>query len=337
MGSSAGPTQTKEETKDPWGPAKPVLKDVLRNAQTYGNDPTRFTQTFGQDTRDAATGIANLGRNPMEQQTALRGLIDGTQQSYGVGQDALRATASGGMLTNNPYLDSVLANSRQRAADSVNQQFAGAGRYGSGAHTGILGDRLGAIETDARMKNYNAERSNQLNAAGILNANGQNIGQYAGQMDAANLQQQQLLAQGGAMQDQFANAERTAPLAATQWMAGLGTPIAGLGGTGTSTQTSTSSPDKLGMVIGGLTAAAGVATGNPMMAMNGVSKAAGSYSGAGGGGQMSGGQSGSPFFGMFGQPANTVYSDPGSAANGGWGTTATSAAQPGIFGNWYGG
>lgn len=336
MGKSKGPETTKTETKDPWAPAQPVLKDVLNSAQTLGGNAQNFEQTFGQNTRDAAAGIANLGRNPLAQQGALGGLIDGTKAGYGVANQQLMDTASGGMMGGNPYLDQVLATSRQRAADGVNQQFAGAGRYGSGAHTGVLGDRLGAIETNARMQNYNTERSNQLNAAGILNANGQNIGQYAGQLDGANIQQQNLIGQGGAMQDQFDNAKRTAPLAATQWQAGLATPIAGLGGSGTSTSSTTTSPDKMGMIIGGLTAAAGVATGNPMMAMNGVGKAAGSYSGGGGGGSMGGGQSGSPFFGMFGQPSQTVYNDPGSASNGGWGTSAYS--QPsGMFGNsWFG-
>lgn len=332
-------TQTTQAKQDPWAPAQPVLQDVLKNAQTYGNDPSRFQQTFGQDTRDAAAGIANLGRQPLAQQGALGGLIDGTKAGYGVANEQLMKTASGGMLGGgNPYLDQVLATSRQKAADATNQQFAGAGRYGSGAHTGILADRLGSIETNARMQDYNTERSNQLNAAGILNANGQNIGQYAGQMDQANLQQQQLIGQGGAMQDQFANAERTAPLAATQWMAGLGTPIAGLGSTSNQTQTTATPANTGGMIAGAAMAGLGAATGNPMMMMNGVQSGLGAASG--GGGMMGGGgggQSGSPFFGAFGKPAQTVYNDPGSAANGGWNTSAYSAPT-GMFGSqWFGG
>lgn len=332
-------TQTTDARHDPWAPAQPVLQDVLNNAQKYGNDPSRFEQTFGQNTRDAAAGMANLGRNPLAQQGALGGLIDGTKAGYGVANQQLMDTASGGMLGGNPYLDKVLATSSQRAADTVNQQFAGVGRHGSGAHTGVLGDRLGAIETNARMQNYNTERGNQLNAAGILNANGQNIGQYAGQLDGANIQQQQLLAQGGAMQDQFDNAKRTAPLAATQWQAGLATPIAGLGGTNSSTQTTATPANKGGMIAGAAMAGLGAATGNPMMMMNGVSSGLGAASGGpmsmpvGGGG----GQSGTPFFGAFGRPAQSVYSDPGTASNGGWSTSASSAPT-GMFGNsWFGG
>lgn len=276
-GTTAG---TATGTRDPWAQSQPLLNDVLTNARMYGGDTSMFTPTFGQNTQDAAAGIAQLGRNPLAQQGVLQGLIGGTQQGYTTGNNTLMQTASGGMLGANPYLDQVLATSGQRAADMVNSQFAGAGRYGSGAHTGVLADRLGAIETNARMGNYDTERSRQLNAAGLLSGQGLQGAQLSGQLDQANVQQQQLLAQGGAMQDAMANAQKQAPIAATNWMAGLGTPIAQLGGT-TSQETSgtqsgttngttvTQTPANIpGMIGGGIMSGLGLMAGNPMALSN---------------------------------------------------------------------
>lgn len=330
MGGSSQ-TKTESQTKDPWAPAQPVLNDVLDNARKYGNDPNMFRPTFSGDTRG---GIAALGGlRPDAQNAVLGGLIDKTQAGYGVGNEALMKTAGGGMLGGNPYLDEVLKTSSSRAADAVNGQFAGAGRYGSGAHTGVLADRLGGIETNARMQNYNTERTNQLNAAGILNNDATRAAGFAGQQDAATAQGVNNQIQSGALQDQMATAERTAPLNATQWMAGLAQPIAGLGGSSSGTSTTKTPANIGGMIGGGLMAGVGAMTGNPMMVAGGISGAAGAYgggSGASGGGSMFGGGGGG---GMFGR--SPVYSDPGSASNGGWSTTATPA--PWWGGRYFGG
>lgn len=301
--SGSKSTKTESQTRDPWAPAQPVLQDVLANAQKYGNDSGMFTPTFSGNTTGGVAALGNL--RPDNQAGILPGLINRTNQGYGVGNDALMQTASGGMLGGNPYLDAVLQNSTSRAADAVNAQFAGAGRYGSGAHTGILSDRLGAIETNARMQDYNTERQNQLNAAGILNNDAARAAGFATQADAANMQGIQNQIQAGALQDQMDTAVRTAPLNATQWMAGLSQPIASLGGTQTGTST-TSTPANVGGMIGGAAMAGlGFATGNPMMMMNGVSSGLGAASGGAGAssGSMFGSGSsfgsGQPFFGLM--------------------------------------
>lgn len=304
-------------TKNPWEAATPLLGTILDNAQKYGADTSMFTPSFSDATKNAAQSFINLGTNPTAQQGLLPSLISGAQQGFGTGNQTLMTTASGGMLGSNPYLDSVLASASQKAADKVNSQFAGAGRFGSGAHTGVLGDTLGAIETNARMQNYDTERARQLNAAGLLANQGIQGAGLAGQLDTSNATQAGLLAQGGGMQDTMANAEKQAPLAATQWMAGLGVPIAGLGGTSSQTSegtqtgtqsgtTTTSTPSNpWGMIGGGLSMGLGLLSGNPMAALGGASS-------------------------LFG--GNQVYSQPGTSMNGGWSTTATT---PGLFGSWF--
>ena len=319
--SGSKKTETTEAKKDPWAPAQPLLTDILSSAQSLGSDPSRFTPTFSGTTRDAAAGLEALGRTPTAQQGLLPGLTQDATRGYSGAIDTLTNTASGGMLGPNPYLDDVLATAGRRAADLVNAQFAGAGRYGSGAHTGVLADRLGAIETNARMQNYDAERARQLNAAGLLTGEAQRGAQYANQSDAANVAQNQLLGQAGQMYDTFDNAVRTAPLAATQWQAGLATPIAGLGGTSQSTTTSSTPANIPGMIAGGLMGVAGLASGNPMLALGGLSSGLGSASGASGSFNPAAYSSG----GMFG--SSPTYSQPASAATGGWSTTATPAGS----------
>lgn len=270
--SGSKKTETTQATRDPWAPAQPLLNDVLGQARTLGNDVSNFTPTYSDATRAGVAGLQGVAGNPLAAEGANRTLADGTLGGYGAGRDQLMRTASGQMLGQggNPYLDQVLQTARQRAADSVNGQFSGAGRYGSGAHTGVLADRLGAIETDARMKDYNTERANQLAAANTLHSTGLQAGQFAGATDAAALQRQQIMLQAGGLQDQMDASIRQAPMQAAQWMAGLGTPIAGLGGTQNSTSTSTTPANVGGMIGGGLMAGLGLMTGNPMMAANGA-------------------------------------------------------------------
>lgn len=303
-------TETTQATKDPWAPAQPLLNDILGQARSLGGDVSNFTPTYSDATRQGVQGVADVANAGLASQGANQHLATGTGQSYDAGLAQLMQTANGGMLGGgggNPYLDQVLSTARQRAADAVNAQFSGAGRYGSGAHTAVLGDRLGALEMEARMNNYNTERQNQLGAANTLHSAGLNQGQFAGALDNANLQQQQLLLQSGGLQDQMDAAVRQAPLQATQWQAGLGVPIAGLGGQTNGTTTTTTPANIPGMIAGGAMAGLGLATGNPMMMMGGLGSATGAGFGGGSGQQPMAG-SGQPFFGLLNQSGGSYFS-----------------------------
>lgn len=254
-------TQTTTQTKDPWGPTQGVLGDIVSRVRDFQGDSSLFTPTYSGATKDSAGQLEALGRGTNTQQGYLPSIVSGMGDGFKTGLDTLTKTANGGMLAGggNPYLDSVLNTSKQRAADTVNQQFAGAGRFGANAsNTGVLADRLGSIETNARMEDYNNERTRQLNAAGILQGMGTQGAGLATQLDNANVGQAGLLGQAGQMYDTMDNAKRTAPLAATQWAAGLATPIAGLGGTQSGTQTTTTPMNIPGMVAGGVMSGLGL-------------------------------------------------------------------------------
>lgn len=81
-------------------------------------------------------------------------------QEYGLVDPAaaeLLATIRGDRLNQNPYLDEVI----RRASADVNSQFAGMGRYGSGAHMDSLFTRAAG---PIRYADYAQERANQLAA-----------------------------------------------------------------------------------------------------------------------------------------------------------------------------
>lgn len=87
-----------------------------------------------------------------------------TEQSKGYYSDVI-----GGKYldpSSNPGLSGLLARTRADVANDVNSQFSMAGRYGSGAHTGVLTDHLADAENKVLYGNYQAERANQQAAAG---------------------------------------------------------------------------------------------------------------------------------------------------------------------------
>ncbi len=267
-------TTTKSETQ-PWAPAQPLLNDVLSKAQTLSGNTANFTPQFSDATRGAIDRIEGLANQPGSAQGFLTNAVGKYGQGFDTGVGSLIDTASGNMLGRNQYLDPVLTRSNQIVADQVNGQFSGAGRYGSGAHQGVLADRISANTNKALLDNYNTERQNMLNASNTLYGAGAQGAAAAGALDQANLLPAQLLAQAGAARDQISNAERTAPMSAVEWGAKIGTPIGGLGNQSSATQTVSTPANTLGMIGGGIMGGIGLATGNPMLALNGFGSAVG--------------------------------------------------------------
>lgn len=199
-----GSKKTTSQVSNPWDPAQPYLKQGLSlagdaAANTYNGSSVAglsdwTTQGWGQAANNAqggmTTNLANqvggsfgniLGNGGLSGQQQIAGLgtmgaMAQAQPGQQLSTDTLSRFASGGMMGNNPWLAQTLQTSMQDAADGVNSQFSGAGRYGSGAHTKTLTDRLGNIEANARMGDYNTQMSNMLGAAGQLgNQTNQNM------------------------------------------------------------------------------------------------------------------------------------------------------------------
>jgi len=98
--------------------------------------------------------------------------------------DYLRPTASGDFLNKNPYIDAMYDQAAGRVGAPIDSRFTAAGRYGSGAHQGVLGQTFGDLATNIYGQNYAQERQNMLAAGQSLIGAGQN--QQTSRLSAAN-------------------------------------------------------------------------------------------------------------------------------------------------------
>ena len=263
-------TTTTTQDRSPWAPAQGNLKTVLGNASELSGDVSNFTPTYSNTTQAGIQGLENAAPGLTGARDALGNVVPGSTQGFGVGLGQMSNVAGGGMLNNNPYLDQVINQSREGVSNAVNGQFAGAGRYGSAAHTGALTKGLGNMEMQARLGNYNTERTAQDAAARGLYGGGFQGAAMGGALDQSQLTPYQVMLQAGALRDAQSESERTAPLRATEWLNSQSLPIANAGGTMTGTQQTVQPTDRTGQILGGVQMGLGLLSGNPMMMAGGA-------------------------------------------------------------------
>jgi len=146
MGLSGSKTKT---TNTPWGPAQPYILKGMEQSQRV------FDQQ--QPSLDKYSGM---------QMDTYGKVAPGAEQGIMGAQGVVNSTLAGDNLNGNPYLQKALDLTRADVTNSVNGQFEGAGRYGSGMHAGILAKQIADAENQARFQNYAMERANQVNAVG---------------------------------------------------------------------------------------------------------------------------------------------------------------------------
>lgn len=127
-----------------------------------GNEPAGNVTTT-QDIPEWLKGYAKAGMGGLLEafKTSPGGVNPLTAQGAGYLSDVI----GGDYLNNNPYLDAMFNRAAGQVGSRVNSQFTSAGRYGSGAHQGVLGESLGNLATDIYGGNYARERANQQAAA----------------------------------------------------------------------------------------------------------------------------------------------------------------------------
>ncbi|WP_039762416.1 hypothetical protein, partial [Bartonella queenslandensis] len=86
----------------------------------------------------------------------------------------LGGMASGSMIGQNPSFNAALQDSLDRVRDTINSSFAGAGRYNSGAHTGVLAKELGALSKSATAEQYNRDVDRMMQANSLIDQANQN-------------------------------------------------------------------------------------------------------------------------------------------------------------------
>ncbi|GAA5108546.1 tail fiber domain-containing protein [Bartonella jaculi] len=157
--------QTTTQTNAPPAWAEEILKKASSQAlnlynQGLGGSVYQGERVagLGNMTKNALSGLekaADQYNNP-----ALTQWFNAPTQSA----NNLFNMAKGNSIGANSNFNAALQNALNKTSDAINQSMSGAGRYGSGAHTGVLADELGALATNATAQQYNQDIKNMMNA-----------------------------------------------------------------------------------------------------------------------------------------------------------------------------
>jgi hypothetical protein len=274
MGGQSTTTQTQQSQTAPWLAAQPALQGILSQISAgLNNTGLTSAETGALNTlqQNAAQGNPYAGQIAGYAQSLLNGgganaQAPNVQSDLSTLQGQLTPYANGSMVGNNPALAAQLAQIQTDVGNSVNSQFAAAGRDFSGANQMAYGRGIAAGEAPVIAAQYNQDVANQMAAANSLyNAGNTTAGTLAG------MQQQYLANQGQGVtaaqsaldaQNYGANAtlaeeaqRRGIPVQALSLLAQIGTPIAGLGSQSNGTSNTTqdmSGIDEFAKLAGGI-------------------------------------------------------------------------------------
>lgn len=184
MSGGGNDTQQTTTTAEPYKASKPLLNTAMGDAMRAYNNGNLVKSTgiktaipYDQATRRGMTAISNSANSAMDADrlgTAIRQMGNtwgqgGFNNQQQTALEALNPIARGDYL-NKPdaNFEAVLSRTKENAGTDVNSMMSGMGRFGGGAHQGILADTLGGIESQARLGQYNLERDRQAGAIGDL-------------------------------------------------------------------------------------------------------------------------------------------------------------------------
>ncbi|MEL6093361.1 tail fiber domain-containing protein [Bartonella schoenbuchensis] len=177
MGKSRKPkmTQNTTQTNAPPAWAQGIFKLGAHDAMNlYNNGSGKEVYqgdrvaNLSDQTLGAITGLNNTAQN--YNNSYLNGLATGPNAA----SQNLSNMASGAQIGANPYFNEALQNTLNNTANSINSSMSGAGRYGSGAHTGVLANELGGIATQAMSQQYNQDVNNMMAANSLIDQANQN-------------------------------------------------------------------------------------------------------------------------------------------------------------------
>lgn len=219
-------TSTQTQTRSPYSPATGMIDQSISGAQDWLSNPAS-SAAYDYTPSDMTTqGIGKLGA------------AAGAKAS----SDYLQRVVNGDYLNaGNPSQSDLDASIRSAVMPSINATFSNAGMAGSTMHQGMLMKGLTEGLAAPRYQNYQAERSAQGQAAGLLP-----------QVDAQAAQQ---ALTAGQIKEGYDKAQwdenRTAGLRPYLETQGLLGTYGNMGGTSTGTSTTSSSPSLGQQILGG--------------------------------------------------------------------------------------
>ena len=187
-GGKLFPTQGDTTTTvNPWGPQQPYLIQGYQKSSDYLNSSAPTVAGFTPYQQQATSMMAQRANG-----SPLESAAEGN----------LAATANGNYLNaGNPYFQNMVNQAAQSIRPSIDSQFEGAGRYGSGSHAAAMDSALTNMAGSLAYQNYGNERQNQIQASAV-----------APSMQAMDYNNLNNLFQAGSLQQQQQQNELNAPL-----------------------------------------------------------------------------------------------------------------------------
>jgi len=272
MGGTSSSQQQSQTISQPWAPAQPGLNNIigqiggqLGNTGVNATEQNAFNQlqTAANQGNPFAAPITSYASNLLSGGGA-NNQAGNLQSAYDAYKTALGPWASGAMAdpSQNPALAAALQTINADTTNSINQQFAGAGRDLSGLNQQAIARGLAQGEAPLLL---NAQQQGLTAAGNLYNAGNTTSGLLSG------LNQQALANQGVGVPaaEQALEAQqygptqtlgiqsmlRNLPVSSIGQLAQLLVPIAGLGGQTNSTSSGTqtmSGAQQFGLIAGGL-------------------------------------------------------------------------------------
>jgi hypothetical protein len=154
-------TQTVKQNSDPWSGAQPYLKDAMSGAKGLLNSGSGFNPYQGQMVA-GMSDATQAGLNSIEQTAGSSSQLLNTASQGLMGMmDPSRITGG------SPEFLAAQNYQAGQMADDVNRGFSGAGRYGSGAHTGVLGSEIGQFRNQGLASEIGRQQNLQMQAFGM--------------------------------------------------------------------------------------------------------------------------------------------------------------------------
>ena len=266
-GTSSTSSNTASQTQ-PYGPSQNNLQSALQNASQLTNNPSAGAPS-NPGMWGAAQNTVNQLPNPGVAAANMGSSFSGGDPSglLGPALAAYQKSVSpiAGMSADpmsNPETQNLLQAIQDQTTQSINGQFAGAGRSMSGYNTKDLAMGLSEGEAPTLFNQYNQNLSNiQGASSGLLGAN-QTTASQEGANESAGLQMTTAAPAAALLPATAAQTASNTPMTNEAQLAALGQnltlPIAGLGGSGsgssqgTATNSLLSQLGQVGNLLGGL-------------------------------------------------------------------------------------
>jgi hypothetical protein len=276
MGGSTTQNQTQVQSTTPWAPAAGTISGLLGKLNGIDVNPNAIESgalnqlsALGAAGNPYAGGISNVAATLLAGGGPDRtGMASDAYSQY---QKALDPFASGqyGDPSTNPALQKYLQVVRDDAANSINAQFAAAGRDLSGANSQALGRGIVQAEAPILYDAYNQARGQQLGAINSLYGAGNQMAGLLSGLDQTRLANQQAgisatdaatqAQQYGPLLELQAEAQRRGiPLQTLAAEMGIAMPSAQAFATQTGSGSTTSSVPLWQQIVGGAIGGAGL-------------------------------------------------------------------------------